>query len=376
MQYEASGRPKGTGDERRGGWSDSMPAQQPPAQHPPPTRQQALAVIQGEGSTLQKLAEFQSQQYNILAPIDWSGQPPAGTRISLRVEKILVNEDTYQTEGGHALKGHALDRMAASAGLTTISTRRTDGHVHPHFVEFEVVVQLTDGDGIARQGRGTRAIDLREDVGGGVPGADLDEILYSAGSDRNPRKQIIKARQYIVPMCESKARNRAIRHVCSLRGAYSTDELDMPFIAIKLVPDTSDPQAKALVLAQMTGATQALYGGAPQQAIIDAASVSQDQAPPDYPDADQYGAGPEVPPSSGPAPPPVPQSQDPQQRMVGLWDRYKAAGGTAERLRTLVLIESGLTEVDLGHATHEDVDQIIAAADRDMACMASQGGAG
>jgi hypothetical protein len=334
---------------------------------------EALAIVKQGGNALQQLAEYQQQQCNILAPIDWSGQVPAGTRLSLRVEKIDPKADTYPTEGGKsALLGQALDRLAANAGVSFPEIRRTDDRKHPYYVEFQVTAMMTDCDGTTRYGKGTRAIDLQDDAGNGEPGADLKEIFYSAqhakGGPRDPEKQIMKARQYIVPMCETKAKYRAVRHLLSIKGGYYPAELEKPFVSVKLVVDTSDQMAKQMVLSQMTGHTQALYGR--EEKVLEA--DFQDAEP----TAPAVEPGEEVPGGSHREPPP---SLDPlgtdkeagegldekkhlKGRVTSVWKLMEGAGMTAEDFRRWTYQTCGRAR--MGEMTLDDIRAIERAAEK------------
>jgi hypothetical protein len=221
------------------------------------------------------LAQYQQDRYNVLIPVTTMDELPAATRLSVRVVKVNPSTDAgevYATENGKlALTGQTLDRVGSAAGITWISVDRTDDRKHPHFCEFRVTGRVIDFDGSVREAIGMRAIDLRDDAGNGEPGADLKEIIYSAEnakdkqggkSPRDPTKQIMKARQFMVPMCESKAKNRAIRRILSMKGGYTKAELEKPFVVPKLVPDASNPVAQQMMLGQMTGVTAALFGGA------------------------------------------------------------------------------------------------------------------
>ena len=326
---------------------------------------QALAILQ-RGGPLQQLAEFQRERFNILAPIDWNGRVPPGTRLSLRVEAIDIQADTYAEGNRRALFGHALDRLSAAAGVTTVESVRVDGRTHPHLVEFLVLLRIIDCDGVERYGRGTRAIDLRQDIGDGTPGADLQEILYSAAhaadkggrsAPRIPEKQIIKARQFIVPMCESKARNRAIRHLINVKAGYLPAELQKPFVVAKLVVDTTDPMAREMVLGRLTGA-QTVY---PPRALP-AESAEFSEPPPDVPPAgDAGGRRSGASPASGPPPPAPPPASPPEQRLHRIYDRFVVAGGTDVQFRGLVEASTGL--VRTAGITHEQVNRIESAID-------------
>ena len=65
------------------------------------------------------------------------------------------------------------------------------------------------------------------------------------------------------------AKNRAIRHALSIKGGYTAQELQKPFVVPKLIVDTNDQQAKNMVMNNIMGAASALYGTQPRRQIID-----------------------------------------------------------------------------------------------------------
>jgi hypothetical protein len=261
----------------------------------------------------QALVKYQTGHFNVCMPVTTMDELPRGAKLSVRIVQVNGDEkagDVYATENGKvALTGTTLDRIGAAAGITWLAVERTDGRAHPHYCEFTVVARVVDFDGSARDSRGVRAIDLREDAGAGIPGPDYAEIIASAKKkSRDPAGQLLKARQFLVPMCEAKAKNRAIRRLLSLRGGYKPEELKNPFVVPKLVIDTADPMARQMLMAQMTGAATMLYGRTQQS--IEAPRIVEAEPADDL----EPGEGTaKTPPPSGNAgagsPPPAPATQ-------------------------------------------------------------------
>lgn len=200
------------------------------------------------------LAPYGQDKYNVLMPQTALSSVPQGAAISVRT--VTISQDlTYSLEGGKlGLSGVALDKIAQAAGITWTECRRTDPRTHPYYVEYEVTGQITDFDGSVRVARGVRAIDLRDNAGDGNPGADLAEIQASASAKGgNPAKRILFAKKFIVPICEAKAKNRAIRRLLAIKGGYTPDELKKPFVVPKLVLDSNDNLARSMMLANLAG---------------------------------------------------------------------------------------------------------------------------
>jgi len=73
-------------------------------------------------------------------------------------------------------------------------------------------------------------------------------------------------RRHIQSLCETKCLHRGVRQMLSLKQAYSAAELaSKPFVVPKLVQDLdpNDPDQKAALIAQATGAQGAIFGTKP-----------------------------------------------------------------------------------------------------------------
>jgi hypothetical protein len=218
--------------------------------------------------------QFGEDQYNVLAPVThMAGQPP-GTRLS--VSEVRVNPDpkareVFSIAGGQMLIGKPkLDQIAAAAGISWFEERQVDGGSHPHLVQMMVRGRITDFDGVTREITGTKMIDLRESVDG-VPGKDYEEIVDKArAGNRDPSRQIREARKFIAEIAASKAKNRAIASALGIKRSYTKEELRRPFVVPKLVLDPSSAHARDLILANVGGATAALYGAKAQANVVDA----------------------------------------------------------------------------------------------------------
>lgn len=278
------------------------------------------------------LARFDRQRYNLAAPVTVLDRVPPMHRISVRVVEINPATDTYQIPGpGNkvGLSKTALDRIAAAAGIQWIPDRcgRIDDRRDPYFVTYRAVGILQDFDGRTRVISAEKTLDLRGKKGDPEEklGADTIELIRIAeragekyGKARDPWGQIAQVRQQIHSLAESKAKNRAIRSALGVPVAMPATEAAKPFVVPALVPDLdpTDPQVKAALLAQITGASAALYGApalpsptlapAPAEPEIFDAEVEEDTAPPDAPPAPAADAEPWDDAPADPCPLPVP----------------------------------------------------------------------
>jgi len=293
-----------------------------------------VALSQVNASAIKQLAEYQQKNYNILTPIAMT-EYPEGSRLSVRAEKVEL-ADTYNVNGKQALKGNTIDRLATCAGITWTRVKRIDDRKHPHYCEYEVWCRIVDIDGTVRDGFGTRSIDLREDAGGGIRGADLEDIICDAKEkNRSPEKEIRMARKFIVSLCESKAKNRAMRHHINIKGAYTKEELSKPFVVVKILPDYGNVENKRMLSAQLMGATAALYGHTQAGAdVVEDAEYDEPEAQP------EPGQVPEQDQNSEPDQAPEPAA-DGKERVIDAWKQFKKGGGTPQAWRALVLKATG-----------------------------------
>lgn len=295
--------------------------------------------------TLQSMASQYAGKYNLLLPRVEVGSLPVGTQLAVRVVTVDTAErsgDVYRVEGNKlGLSKSALNRIAMAAGITWVSVRRIDDRTHPHYCECEARASATDFDGTVRESIGIKTIDLRSDAGEGIPGKDAASM-----SDR----QLPQARKFISGVCASKAMNRAIANILSIRRAYTAQELERPFVVPKLVPDTSNPVAQRAVLSQMLGATQMLYGPPPEETMVDAELEADPVAlPPHEPAAADEPIGAD---DSAPVGEPPPEPDAPA-RVAAMWRTCKAAGMQPDEWKSLYRRSCGakphaeLTESDL-----------------------------
>jgi len=314
----------------------------------------------------QALAKYNPNDYNLVLPVTQVENLPAGTQVSVRVVKIDVKsgDDVYPAEKGKkALTKNALNRIATAAGISWKEMKRTDDRCHPHYCEFMVRGVVTDFDGTVREGIGTKTIDLREDTGGGIPGKDYAAVVAAAKkSDRDPKSQLDKAREFIAELCCSKACNRAVAAILAIKRSYTEAELAHPFVIPKLVPDTNDPQARNMVMASMFGvAGEALYGK-PVGQVIDATLTPTEtvEAPPD--DDEELDFDPETGEvATEPAPAPLERAEV-MARVTKAWNAVKKAGGTKDQWLEVMKKATGQTNYDgLTAAKLDALDKAVGA---------------
>lgn len=206
-----------------------------------------------EPKTLQILGDYPPERFNVLVPT-----------VSLRqvnpylvpdIEAVLLDpnpdggdiyHDPQMKSGHYGPTKVGLRKLAQVAGITTISSRRVDDGRDPDYIEWQVEIEMVQPSGRPIRGFGTKQVDLRP----------------AATKGWTPQA-ITKAHEHMVANAESKALNRAIRSILSLRPSYPQRELAKPFAILRYVPDMTHPEVRERFLDMVAPATQQLYGPEP-----------------------------------------------------------------------------------------------------------------
>lgn len=171
-----------------------------------------------------------------------------------------IGADIYRDKGQYRLTKIALDKIAAAGGISwhPAYTGRVDDESQPHYCRYRACAVVMGLDGKERMETDHKGLDLRDGASHGMQPKELEQ-----------------ARKHIEAHTESRAKNRVVRRFAFIKGGYSIEELQRPFIIAALVftGETSDPELKREVVRVMvqraTGATSALYGPAPTPQLID-----------------------------------------------------------------------------------------------------------
>ncbi len=209
---------------------------------------------------------FDNDNFHYLAPKAMMTEVPRGMRlIATRVDVDPDTDDVYPIPGPgnkHGITKPLLNQAAAAAGITWLYSKRIDDKKHPHYVEWEVRARMMTMDGTVREETANKTIDFRADIGDGQPGSDRKAMK----SDR----QLDQALPNINSLAETKAKNRCIRSLTGMKTSYTKDELRKPFIFVKLTVDPNSELGNKAAMAAMFGATNAMFGPAPEQKVVDA----------------------------------------------------------------------------------------------------------
>lgn len=188
-----------------------------------------------------------------------------------------------------ALTKVALDKIAGAAGISwdPVQSRRLDDHSDPYYCHFRAVGVYRDIDGSRRTLVGEKEIDLRD----GNPGIFDPTNTQNAGFKQGwSQRRLDGAREHILAICESKARNRAIRTL-GVKQKYDPRELQQKsfvVVALVLTGRSENPaleaEAKVRLLDAAIASSRQLYGpeaGAPtERDITPREAIEEHHAPP------------------------------------------------------------------------------------------------
>jgi hypothetical protein len=250
----------------------------------------ALSDAKEASEALAKAAEFG----HLISPQTTAGVLPEGCSLQVSAVVIDVARETY-TQTGSSEKGlHkvAIDKIAAAAGIDwdPVLSRRVDDRRHPWYCACVAVGRVRQFDGTWRTLSAQKEIDLREG------GQDTLDILGRDTEDAKKQRELAGKRKHILSLCDTEARLRATRGLVGLRVSYTLEELQKPFIVVRLVFDgrSEDAETRAYFRARIAdsfmGASSQLYGPPPaapqlrqvEPRVIDLPTDEDDDGPPDY----------------------------------------------------------------------------------------------
>lgn len=276
---------------------------------------------------LEVLEAYPEAKFNVLVPTQSVRQVnpylvPDIQTVQLRA--IEGSRDVYhdsQMKGGHyAPTASALRKIADTAGINEIESKRTDDGRNPDVVEWTVVIERQLPTGQTVRGHGTKRVDLTS---------------MSFASEAHKKR----TRQFMLENAQTKALNRAIRSLLSLHGSYPLSELAKPFAVLRWVPNMAHPDVQKAFLGQLAGSTGALFGPTdqPKQLATEPADVvvapeaAEDDPAPEQTatdDAVDFGAAPAT--ADEPAWANAAAPDGTPKIVVTLRERADAAGGAAE----------------------------------------------
>jgi hypothetical protein len=238
----------------------------------------AVAVIEqpaDAGVVEWNLDAFPIESYNRLLPTQTLQLPTDLLRPVVQV--VQLNPDTKAGDvyassdmpNGHAAPTRVgLRKLATAAGISFIDERRVDDGRDPDVIEVTTVAEMLLPTGQRIRAVGTKRVDL------------------NAQTWASPQHRA-RYKSFFQEQVASRAQNRAIRALLSLRGSYPQGVYERPFAVVSFAPNMAHPEVRARVLDVMAGASAQLYGGQPAAQLEPGKTVNVTPAPEEDPAPEQ-----------------------------------------------------------------------------------------
>lgn len=247
------------------------------------TKETGLALVQ-QGNlpaldTPQKLAvqlQEMSKQAIVLSPVSQVTTIAAMHQVALSVVSIdpdtLKGGDCYKDarfcKGDHVAPGKvALSKICRAAGVQVICNERVDDRSNPYYCHIKMTLGMREYTGEWTQHICSKEVDLSD----GAP--------ETFKKDKSIRTDLAEMRKHMLSNCETKCLQRGLRQMLGLQQTYSAAQLKAkPFLIPKLVQnlDPNDPDQKAALIAQATGAQGAIFGSKGQPASVTDGTATPD----------------------------------------------------------------------------------------------------
>lgn len=239
----------------------------------------------GKQAIERRLEDYSPAEFNVLHPVVLvAGESVSSPVLVQSVSVVRINTapdsgEVYhdwrfapEREGKAALSALGLAKIAAAAGIKWVPElcrvlareRRPDGHI---YIDYQA-------GGAVRQPNGEWHIEVAHKD---IDTADVAERLEDAytrklrdgrakyAATQIPemvRRDLLQVKEFLLGHAETKAKNRVIRRLLTLRQVYSHKDLERPFAVPRLLyrPDLTDPMQLEQVQIEGRQAAAALYG--------------------------------------------------------------------------------------------------------------------
>ena len=235
---------------------------------PAPATSSALVPV-GEAEATYNLDSFPEAQYNRLIPTQ-TIRMPSDLMVPVvqivRLDPSPDGGDVYHSNdmkaGHNAPTARALSKLATAAGVSFFDERRVDDGKDPNVCGVTVYAEMTLPTGQRQRVPGSKWV-------------DMGRMTWASPAQRG------KFASFLYEHTATRARNRALRALLSLRGSYPAAELARPFAVISFAPNMNHPEIRARVIDVMAGTVSQLYGpaAAPQIApgqVVEGREVPED----------------------------------------------------------------------------------------------------
>lgn len=182
----------------------------------------------------------------------------------IRVDTAAISKDTYQIPGSDqlGLSKHVLLKMLTAAGCSW-RTRKLTTDSDLDNIRWVAEIWRRLPDGTFQQGQGSKAWSWQKCLDDFVRKAvqKPKQSETEAQAEQRGKKNALQYREFADEQTETKALLRAARAILNIKTSYAAQELQKPFLFLKVVPDldVNDPEIKRMLAQRLVDSTFALY---------------------------------------------------------------------------------------------------------------------
>ena len=223
-------------------------------------------------NALQITAQYPAERYNLLVPMQTVAEiaeihKPVMNAVQISTneadKEIYLQDKNKRNADGWALTKKGLNKLMRAAGIKILGTRP----IIPSTCQKCAEVNRSVGRPVNCGACGNKDVKFEARIS--VPqltGENIEIVAHkeiivadvTVGMTEFQAKEFLKFRS---EMCETKAINRALRAAMHIKGTYSLQELQKPFVVAYLVPNLDNEAVKAEAVRHFFTSAQELYGG-------------------------------------------------------------------------------------------------------------------
>ena len=165
----------------------------------------------------------------------------------------------------YAITKNGLKKLADGAGIRMLSSE----HVIPTTCQKCVAVNRYSGKVVQCGNCGNKDVAYRVTIavpqltGEILTVTDTHEIIVDNVTPGMSEKQRNEFMKHLPQICEAKALNGAIRTALHIKGTYTLEEIQKPFVVAYLVPNLNHEDVKKAAIENMFQSSQKLFGSTP-----------------------------------------------------------------------------------------------------------------
>lgn len=223
--------------------------------------------------------KFPADQFNLLVPMKTVAEiaeihkpvmnavqistNPNDKEIYLQEKPWTEQKTGIKHEAGYALTKKGLNKLMRAAGIKILNTRPVVPSTCQKCAEVNRSIGRPVNCGMCgnKDVKYEARISVPQLTGENIEIVAHKEIIVADATDGMTQKQIAEFLKFRSEMCETKAINRALRSAMLIKGTYTLQELQKPFVVAYLVPNLDNEAVKQEAVKHFFNTSQELYGG-------------------------------------------------------------------------------------------------------------------